>query len=239
MRKLLLLITSAVMMVAILGGCAMTTKNDGIRQRDMTIDGTTIIKDKRFADDQKNEMNHINGVQQNGNNLIGNHKNYRMEMSKEISDSLLKIEGIKSSYVMLTNNNAYVAVSFEDENLPQQNNKMMSRTNLSQMGNQAVDMHKKMNTMATGDEKLTGDIKNKVADTVKQMSPQTDHVYVSANPDFVGRMKGYMTDVSLGHPIQGFITEFNAMVDRVFPAVSGTDASNNRGFSNKGGRILE
>lgn len=237
MRKLLLHITSAVMMLGILGGCAMSTNNEGIRPKNLANDGT-ILRDKRFANDEKNEMNHISGVQQNGNNLIGNHKNYRMEMSKEISDRLLKIDGIKSSYVMLTNNNAYVAVSFEDENLPQQS-KMMSRTNLSQMDNEAVDMHRKMNTMATGNEKLTDDIKNKVADTVKKMRPQTDHVYVSANPDFVGRMKGYMTDVSLGHPIQGFISEFNAMVDRVFPAVSGTDTSNNRGFSNKGGRILE
>ena len=235
MRKLLLLITSAVMLISILGGCSMATKRDGVRPKSYT-DGT-VLRDKRFANDQKNEMNHIYGVQQNGNNLIGNHKNYRMEMSKEISDRLLKVEGVKSSYVMLTNNNAYVAISLADDNLP--HNKMMSRTNVSQMGNQAVDMHKRMNIMATGHDTLTDEVKNKVSKVVKEMRPQTDHVYVSANPDFVGRMKGYATDVSLGHPIQGFITEFNAMVDRVFPAVSGTDASHNRGFSNKGGRILE
>jgi len=235
MRKSLLIIVSAVLMLAVLGGCGMANKN--VRTKNLTHDGYT-LKDRRFANDQRNEMNYINGVQQNGNNLIGNHKNYRMEMSKEIADRIVKIEGIKSSHVVLTDNNAYVAVSFEDDHV-KGDQKLMSRTNVAQMGTDAVDMHRRMNTTATGHDKLTADLKNKVSNAVKEMRPQTGHVYVSANPDFVGRMKGYATDFSLGHPIQGFITEFNAMVDRVFPTVHGDNVTHSRGLSDRGGRILE
>ena len=64
---------------------------------------------------------------------------------------------------------------------------------------------------------VTADMKERIAAEVKKMAPQIDHVYVSANPDFVSRMTSYMEDVRLGHPIQGFVAEFNALVERIFP----------------------
>ncbi|MFC5704300.1 YhcN/YlaJ family sporulation lipoprotein [Cohnella faecalis] len=63
-------------------------------------------------------------------------------------------------------------------------------------------------------------LKDKIADHVRTVSPTTDNVYVSANPDFMGRMENYAAEVRQGHPIQGFITEFNALVERIFPANS-------------------
>ena len=64
---------------------------------------------------------------------------------------------------------------------------------------------------------VTAEMKERIAAEVKKMAPQIDHVYVSANPDFVSRMTSYMEDVRLGHPIQGFVAEFNALVERIFP----------------------
>ncbi|MFB9330218.1 YhcN/YlaJ family sporulation lipoprotein [Paenibacillus aurantiacus] len=64
------------------------------------------------------------------------------------------------------------------------------------------------------DSRLQADIEREV----RRLAPSVNHVYVSSNPDFVHRMASYAEDVRLGHPIQGYITEFNAMVERVFPA---------------------
>ena len=64
---------------------------------------------------------------------------------------------------------------------------------------------------------VTAVMKERIAAEVKKMAPQIDHVYVSANPDFITRMTSYMEDVRLGHPIQGFVAEFNALVERIFP----------------------
>ena len=80
----------------------------------------------------------------------------------------------------------------------------------------------RMNSMAAKETQPTGTLKDQIAKEVKISAPQIKNVYVSANPDFVSRMTSYMEDVRLGHPIQGFIVEFNAMVDRIFPAESGT-----------------
>lgn len=76
-------------------------------------------------------------------------------------------------------------------------------------------------TTRTRDAEVTADLKERIAAEVKKMAPQIDNVYVSANPDFVGRMASYMEDVRLGHPIQGFVAEFNALVERIFPAKAG------------------
>jgi YhcN/YlaJ family sporulation lipoprotein len=74
----------------------------------------------------------------------------------------------------------------------------------------------------SGQAAITDGMKDKIAQQVRALSPSVENVYVSANPDFTGRMEGYMRDVRAGHPIQGFLNEFNALVERIFPAPSGT-----------------
>lgn len=72
-------------------------------------------------------------------------------------------------------------------------------------------------TEGAGDRQLTDKLKGEIADEVKAQSPATDHVYVSTNPEFADRMHGYAEQVRQGHPIQGLLTEFNAIVNRIFP----------------------
>jgi YhcN/YlaJ family sporulation lipoprotein len=63
-----------------------------------------------------------------------------------------------------------------------------------------------------------GDVKAKIAEQVKAQRPNIQNVYVSANPDFVGRMNNYARDLNAGKPVEGFMEEFNTMVQRLFPA---------------------
>jgi len=87
-------------------------------------------------------------------------------------------------------------------------------------------------TEGAGDRQLTDKLKGEIADEVKAQSPATDHVYVSANPEFADRMRGYAEQVRLGHPIQGLLTEFNAIVNRIFPTAE--DGSRPTGSGNGG-----
>lgn len=222
MRKSMMALSASILLGTMLAGCSMEKVGDvgnkNIRPNSIRYDANgNILKDKRFADDQMNEMNRINGRRQNSNNVIGSHKNYRMEMSEKIAGDITKLDAVKSSYVMLTDHNAYVAVSL-DEVEPKGDAKMMSRTNAGYIGEDGVKITKRMSSLSTGQHMLTDQIKDEIANEVKRLRPIVDHVYVSANPDFVGRMNAYMNDVKLGHPIQGFIAEFNAMVERIFPA---------------------
>jgi YhcN/YlaJ family sporulation lipoprotein len=224
MRKQIAALSAGVLLSTLLAGCMENhgeLGNKDIRSNSIRYDANgNLLKDKRFANDQMNEMNRVNGRRLNSNNVIGSHKNYRMEMSETIAKAITDMGAVKSSYVMLTDNNAYVAVSL-DEMEPKAESKMMSRTNSGYMGHEGTRMSRRMSSLSTGQHMLTNQMKDEIAKEVRRLKPSVEHVYVSANPDFVGRMNAYMNDVKLGHPIQGFIAEFNAMAERVFPPQPG------------------
>ncbi|TMV52976.1 YhcN/YlaJ family sporulation lipoprotein [Paenibacillus mesophilus] len=113
------------------------------------------------------------------------HTNTRMEAAQDIANHLTAVDpAVKSCNVLLTDNNAYVAVS----------------------------------TKSGQDLDNAGDVKTKIAEQVKAQRPNIQNVYVSANPDFVGRVTNYTHDLNAGKPVSGFIAEFNTMVQRLFPA---------------------
>lgn len=60
-------------------------------------------------------------------------------------------------------------------------------------------------------------LKQKITDKVKSADKHVRTVYVSANPDFVERMQGYVKRIKNGHPVSGLFDEFGQMVQRVFP----------------------
>lgn len=195
--------------------------NRNIKEQRILKDGNgNLVIDRRFANDQLNEQNRVYGRRLNSNNLIGNHRNYRMEASQDIAGRIRQAEGLRDVYVILTDRNAYVAVNTRtgagdrqrlgaagDDGLPS------SRTN-SRAG---------LNNRASGGKtgKSGGTLEERIARHVKEMAPQIERVYVSEEPDFVSRMSEYIRTSQRGEPIQGFIAQFNAMVERLFPAESG------------------
>ncbi|ALS28170.1 sporulation lipoprotein YhcN/YlaJ [Paenibacillus sp. 32O-W] len=66
-------------------------------------------------------------------------------------------------------------------------------------------------------KKLTREIEDQIADKVRAVDPDIRNVYVSTNPQFVDRVNNYVKDVQQGHPVAGFVAEFNEIVQRLFP----------------------
>jgi spore cortex protein len=66
-------------------------------------------------------------------------------------------------------------------------------------------------------DKLTSDIKDKIARTVKSVDGDVDNVYISINPDFFDHMDRYSGDIRNGRPISGFTEEFSDTLRRIFP----------------------
>jgi YhcN/YlaJ family sporulation lipoprotein len=194
MRKRLILTTVLLSSALALSGCLDRTGDVGNKNiRPNTVNKLGINNNgTRFANDQDNEQNRMYGERRENNNVIGMHGNSRIEMSDKVANKLAASPEIDAAFVVLTDHNAYVAVT---------------------------QAHKAKSTKSIS---LTDALKDKIADQVKSMVPIVENVYVSANPDFISRMKGYASDVRQGHPIQGLIVEFNALVERVFPAPSGT-----------------
>ncbi|MCU6710419.1 YhcN/YlaJ family sporulation lipoprotein [Paenibacillus sp. J5C_2022] len=206
-----------------------------IRTNQLKFDANgNIIRDKRFANDGMNEMNRINGRMQMNNNLVGSHKNYRLEMSQSIGDKIRGIVEVKSAYVMLADNNAYVALSLADRSGEL---KGLSRSEMGKMDRDRIVESRRISSLSTAEEMLTPELMYKVKSVVKENRPAVEHVYVSANPEFVGRMTAYFNDVQLGQPVQKYIAEFNAMAERVFPVAVDDEMTSDKTKSK--GRLLD
>jgi len=190
-RRAQALILSLAAVVLAVAGCA-----DVSRMGDL---GHKNIRPNRFADDRAQEMNRSFGRQMNNNNLVPDlHGNTRLELSQFVAEKIASMPEINTAYVMLTDNNAYVAVTESAKSARQ----------AARSGNVNDD--------------LAVELKEKVADRVRSLVPGVKNVFVSANPDFYGRMREIADEVGQGRPIQGFLEEFNTMVARIFPTPDNT-----------------
>ncbi|SMG56623.1 YhcN/YlaJ family sporulation lipoprotein [Paenibacillus aquistagni] len=154
----------------------------------------------------RNGMNNYNANSTDRNGMMtGN-----MQLSQKIADRISKINGVDTANVMITDNNAYVAVSTESK----MNTKMKyagpDRTYLNSY-----------NTKTKSDN-LPANLKSQIADIVKKADPSIKNCYVSADANFVDRMNEYADHVRQGRPLQGLNTEFQEMINRLFP----TNAAN-------------
>lgn len=226
------------------------------------------IMNKRFAVDQMNEMNRKDGRRLNSNNIVGKHDNYRMEMNETIGQALVDKFGFSAAHVVLTDQNAYVAVAADGESgRYTSKSRALGRTQASYMnpliagggaggskGTERQDSRFNLRTdgmydarnngiydprpnadggrpngngggmyTATGmEDNLTDKQKADIAAEVKRMKPSVAHVYISAKSDFVERLAAYAADERSGQAIQGYVAEFNALAERIFPYESGS-----------------
>ncbi|TCS94723.1 YhcN/YlaJ family sporulation lipoprotein [Hazenella coriacea] len=64
---------------------------------------------------------------------------------------------------------------------------------------------------------LTDDFKQKIADEARSVDPNLQRVFVSANPNFVKQLNGYVNDFRNGRPIGGIIEGVTNVINRTFP----------------------
>ncbi|MBG9796114.1 hypothetical protein ABD76_28280 [Paenibacillus dendritiformis] len=175
-------------------------------------------------------MNNFTGYGVDGNRLNGNGTGYgnahtitNMQMSKKIADKITRMKGVKTANVMLTNNNAYVAVTTDTQVNAKGTTRGtgMNRSMGRAGGTGNLDARSKSHTLNNSADMsandVPSDLKGRIAQIVKNDAPQCDQVYVSANPDFVARMNQFMKSSAEGRPLSGFAQEFQEMVYRIFP----------------------
>ncbi len=177
---------------AVLAGCADTNKMGDVGNKNIRPNRTA----DRFADDRANDMNRAFGRHPNNNNIVpGPHGNSYLELNDLVAERLAEMPEIESAYVMVTDTNAYVAVV--------EAAKGSRGARASKAGKTGGD--------------VAGDLKARVEARVRSLVPGVQRVYVSANPDFYGRMQKWAEDVRQGRALQGFVEEFNTLVARIFP----------------------
>lgn len=181
---------AALVLVLSLCACAANNGNNQGADRD---DGVAPFgvsdndRDRGLGDGRINRWDN-----ERNTNAASMHNNTRMDIDEKIAEAVADMEGIDRAYVMMTDKNAYVAVNMDRNG----NGRMNARGN---------------------DDDVDEAVKARIASKVKQLAPDVRNVYVSANPDFVDRMRGYGERFQDGQPIRGMILEFNRAVERLFP----------------------
>ncbi|WP_052702733.1 YhcN/YlaJ family sporulation lipoprotein [Paenibacillus beijingensis] len=234
MQRKLMVLATGVMLGSLLAGCT-TMNQDGVRTKNRN-DGYRIL-DRRVTDNNMNGLNGNDRVGPDRNDAVGANN---MTMDEKIANKIAQMKEVDSAYVLLTDNNAYVAVTLDNNTGAGTRPKAMTGTNnwrgagmtdrTGMNGRTGMTDRTGMNgrtgmTDRTGmngngmleASELTDPLKAKISDKVRNSAPNVDNVYVSTNPDFVGRMTNYMNDVRRGRPIQGFAEEFGEMVRQIFP----------------------
>ncbi|MGD6857899.1 YhcN/YlaJ family sporulation lipoprotein [Bacillus infantis] len=64
---------------------------------------------------------------------------------------------------------------------------------------------------------VNDEMKKKVSDKVQAADQNINEVFVSSNPDFMERMRGYRDDIQNGKPVRGLFDQFSETVQRIFP----------------------
>lgn len=117
------------------------------------------------------------------------HNNTRMEMDEQTAGAIAELDGVDRAWVLLTEKNAYVAVILEQ----------------------------KRGRKREGEEETDDQLNDRISAMVKKRAPRIRNVFVSADPEFAKRLRGYAVKVNNGEPIRGLILEFNRAADRLFP----------------------
>lgn len=245
MQRKMIVLAASVLLGSMLAGC--TANNDGVRPKNVN--------------DANRITNRDNGMMR-GMNRADNAADFpNMTMDEKLANKIAKMKEVRNAYVLLTNNNAYVGVSLEnntrggrmpngaanngytgtgltdptgitgpagltgrgDMTGPLGTRGAADRTGIAGTTGTTnmtgrTGMTGRAGMFGANDNNLNDELKAKIAKNVQKAAPNVKNVYISANPDFVGRMTNYWDEVRAGNPIQGFASEFGEMVNRLFPA---------------------
>lgn len=171
-----------------------------------------------------------NGVNRNG--MTGMHRNSNLEESDKLADEIAKMDNIDRAMVFLTDNNAYVGVVLEEDRTRTLD---ADNARFGDGNNDGSDMD--FGRRETSD-RVTKEIKDQIAQQVKTMEPGVRNVFVSANPRFIDSLGDYTNSLGEGRPVRGLITEFNEMVERIFPTNSADGFDNERNGRNDMGNAM-
>lgn len=182
----------AILVASALAACGMnkdTTKNNA-DNNPATENGVTNDNDKNRDDQNVNDNNRDDNNTDGLDNGVDHNGESRLDHAEDAADKVAELDEVDSATVIITDNNAYVAVMMNNE----------------------ADRDQ-----ANDDETISKELEDKIADKVREVKGDVKNVYVSLNPDFVERMRGYGERINEGEPIEGFFEEFGEAVRNVFP----------------------
>lgn len=166
--------------------------NDRANNRNQTTDRGQGNMNRDTRQNDNNQFMFDGRTNRDADNMTNSRRNgTNYEVAEEAADQIESdVPEVDRVYVLTTDNNAYVAASWD------------KRTNENSNQN---------------NEELSQETKEKITEAVKSVNNDIDNVYVSTNPDFFDLADQYATDVENGNPVEGFFNRIGNMIERVFP----------------------
>jgi YhcN/YlaJ family sporulation lipoprotein len=147
-----------------------------------------------------------------------NHKT--LTISERAEQQVEKMKEVDDAHVIISNNDAYVALKLTSVNKEEgngNNNGDMNgqgadrSTNNGDAGNETSD-----NNIKSRYSKVSSEYEQKVADLVREADNKIHEVYVSANPDLYNQLNTYANNINTGQNNDGLFEDFNDMVNDFF-----------------------
>jgi hypothetical protein len=158
-----------------------------------------------------------------------NHNNKSLEFSQFLSNQVAALNGVNTAIVMLTDQNAYVAILIDNTAVGTKGGER--ETNLTGANRGLYNPHaphtdamdpSKLNVgvnsyeTAKDHNQLSPRFKQHIAERIRFLEPRLMDVYISANRDFVNEMYSYARESWSGVSLLPYLTPFNQTVTKVF-----------------------
>lgn len=167
--------------------------------------------------------------------LTGNprqHDNAWFEYSSMLSDKVASINGVAASFVMLTDKNAYVALSLDGTALGTKNSGGRDAREQDNTGstrgvyninngspywnNERVVGPYNSSFTVNDHNQLSKELKQTVAGQIRRLAPHVQEVHISANQQFVNETLQYAKEAWAGRPLAPWVRSFNVLVKHQF-----------------------
>jgi hypothetical protein len=176
---------------------------------------------------------------QNGPRMYGSnqqsgiviHNNKQLQYSRELSNMVANIPGVRAAIVMLTEANAYTAILIDNSVTGTRGPKSREETNHTGASFGTYDPHTLNQVvenwrLATGinnyetienQKDIAAPFKQKIANVLRQAKPKVYEVFISANRDFINQLNSYAIESGWGETSSNnHINEFNDTANRLF-----------------------
>jgi hypothetical protein len=181
-----------------------------------------------LSDPNIQEGSRLYGSQQAGGIL--NHKNTTLQYSRDLSNKVAGLPGVRAAIVMLTDYNAYAAVLIDNSVHGVRGPDSKKETNHAGTSigtydpdtfNEAVknwELASGTNNYETVEhqENINPAFKQKIAIAIRLANPKVIDVYISANRDYINQLNAYAIESWRGQPLDRHLNEFNATANRLF-----------------------
>jgi hypothetical protein len=157
------------------------------------------------------------------------HNNKKLEFSQFLSNQVAALNGVNTAIVMLTDQNAYVAIQIDntavgtkggerETNLTGTNRGLYNPHAPHTDGMDPSMLNNGVNNYETAKNhnQLSHRFKQHIAERIRFLEPRLMDVYISANRDFINDMYGYARESWSGNSLLPYLTRFNQSVTKVF-----------------------